>query len=105
MFAERLKLLRVERNLTQHEVAKAVGISARVMGYYETDDRFPKSEDILIRITNYFDVSADWILGRSEIRPMTVQQEKLLIIDCSDFSDDEKSKILDYIELLRLSHK
>lgn len=103
-FSKRLKLLRTEQGLTQPELASAVKISARVFGYYETDNRFPKRPDILIRIADHFGVSADWLLGRTETKYMREEEERRKTIDCNDFSEDEIAKILDYIDLLRLSH-
>jgi transcriptional regulator with XRE-family HTH domain len=40
--AERLLVLRREAGMTQAQVGDALGISARVYGYYEAGDRLPK---------------------------------------------------------------
>jgi transcriptional regulator with XRE-family HTH domain len=65
-FGDRLRLLRNERQLTQEHLGKALNISGRVIGFYETNDRFPKDEETLKNIANYFDVSVDWLIGRVE---------------------------------------
>ena len=46
-FGDRLKSLRLEKGLSQRELGDLIGISDRVVGYYEANDRFPKDELIL----------------------------------------------------------
>ena len=52
MFSEKIRQLRKERHLTQAEVAKEVGLSAR--GYQ------------LLHIADFYDVSVDWLMGRTD---------------------------------------
>ncbi len=61
-FGERLRTLRTEAGLSQEELGNAIGVSARVVGYYETDDRFPKNQEILVAIAKTFQVSLDYLL-------------------------------------------
>ena len=61
-FGERLRTLRTEAGLSQEELGHAIGVSARVVGYYETDDRFPKNQDILVAIAKTFQISLDFLL-------------------------------------------
>ena len=61
-FGERLRTLRTEANMTQDELGNAIGVSSRVIGYYETDNRFPKDQETLIAIANLFNVSLDYLL-------------------------------------------
>lgn len=67
IFAERLKKLRKERNLRQSDVAKLLGIGVRTYQYYEGDDHRPDYE-MLIALADFFDVSTDYLLGRSDER-------------------------------------
>ena len=64
-FSERLKELRLARNLTQKDVYVAIGMS--MIGYqrYEYGTRKPEF-DMLIRLADYFDVSLDYLVGRSD---------------------------------------
>ena len=61
-FGERLRTLRTEAGLSQEELGQSIGVSARVVGYYETDDRFPKNQQILVDIAKTFQVSLDYLL-------------------------------------------
>lgn len=62
-FSKRIRDLRENKGVLQKEVAKHIGVSERVYGFYEAG-RFPKDEQILISIANYFDVSVDYLIGR-----------------------------------------
>ena len=66
MFADRIRVLRGERNLTQAEVAKEVGLSPR--GYQDLElGRKPKY-DTLLSIADFYGVSVDWLMGRTQRR-------------------------------------
>jgi transcriptional regulator with XRE-family HTH domain len=61
-FGERLRELREERDLKQKEVADALFISNKMLSSYERNISQPPI-DMLIRICEYFRVSADSLLG------------------------------------------
>ena len=66
MFADRIRVLRGERNLTKAEVAKEVGLSPR--GYQDLElGRKPKY-DTLLSIADFYGVSVDWLMGRTQRR-------------------------------------
>lgn len=67
MLSKRLKELRLEAGLTQKELAIAINTSQQNIGLYENGKRNPKRE-ILNRISKYFNVSINYLLGNSEIR-------------------------------------
>ncbi|MBD5636466.1 MAG: helix-turn-helix transcriptional regulator [Clostridia bacterium] len=61
-FAERLKELRTEKNLTQMQLSKETGLSAGAIGFWETEKRIPNAMAIII-LAAYFHVSSDYLLG------------------------------------------
>lgn len=63
--SDRLIQLKKERSLLQKDIAKAVDLS--VMGYqrYENGTRQPTT-DTLQKLADYFNVSTDYLLGRSD---------------------------------------
>ena len=63
----RIKNLREESGLTQLAFAKILNISNSTLCQYENGDRVP-SDDIKIRIADYFKVSLDYLVGRSNQR-------------------------------------
>ncbi|MEW6448256.1 MAG: helix-turn-helix domain-containing protein [Bacillota bacterium] len=64
---ERLKLLREEKGLTQEKLAKNLSLSVSAIGMYEAGERQPPYAT-LERIASFFDVSVDYLLGRTEER-------------------------------------
>ena len=66
-FAERLQELRRERHVTQKNMAEFLGIQMRSYQSYEGGDRRPDYEK-LVALADYFDVTTDYLLGRSDRR-------------------------------------
>ena len=64
-FAERLGALRLDKKLSQREAAAKLGVSQALLSHYENDAREPKF-DFVIRACDYYGVSADYLLGRSD---------------------------------------
>ena len=65
ILAERLKQCRKEKGLTQREVAIYCDITEKTYQNYELMTREPKVE-ILLKIADVFEVSLDYLLGRTE---------------------------------------
>ncbi len=63
--ATRLIELKEKNNVLQKDIAKSVGLSLRSYQRYEYGERNPTS-DILIKLADYFDVSLDYLVGRTD---------------------------------------
>ena len=63
----RLKQLREEKGLLQNDLAKYLGVSIPAIGYYESGKR-DMSTDTVLLLSEYFNVSTDYLLGKSDIR-------------------------------------
>jgi len=63
-FSKRVKELRKARKMTQRQMADALGITERSYQRYEAESN-PNNET-LIKLADYFDVSTDYLLGRSD---------------------------------------
>jgi transcriptional regulator with XRE-family HTH domain len=66
-FGERLKKLRDERNLTQEDIADILSITRPTVAGYETKGKQP-DYDKLKKLSEYFGVSIDYLLGITDIR-------------------------------------
>ena len=66
-FSERLKELRKERGLKQREMAEICGLKMRGYQQYEYDETYPTVPG-LIFLADYFNVSTDYLLGRTDCR-------------------------------------
>jgi transcriptional regulator with XRE-family HTH domain len=65
---ERLKDLRVERGLTLKELSEQTGLSSSALGSYESDDTKDISHYALIKLAKFYGVTADYLLGLSEMK-------------------------------------
>lgn len=63
----RIRDLREDADLTQREIAEILNCSQRVYSNYERGELDIPTE-ILIRLANFYDVSVDYILGRTDCR-------------------------------------
>lgn len=62
-----IKSLREERKMLQKELAVMLKVTCGTISNYENDVHFP-DEDSLRRIADIFDVSVDFLLGRTKLR-------------------------------------
>ena len=67
IFAQRLKELRNSRRVYQKEMAEYLGITVRGYQCYEAGQNYPDVKG-LIALADYFGVTTDYLLGRSEER-------------------------------------
>lgn len=61
----RLRELRLERNMSQQRLAMELSMTQNTISRYENGEREPGIKE-LIRIADYFNVSLDYLLARSE---------------------------------------
>jgi len=73
-FGERLKELREKTSLTQKELGEKLGISARLVSYYETNKNIPNDPTILNNIASIFSVSLDYLLGGPDTHESKIHQ-------------------------------
>ena len=65
MIYKRIRDLREDRDLTQKEMANALNCSQQVYSNYELGQRDIPT-DILIKLSSFYNVSVDYILGISD---------------------------------------
>jgi len=106
-FPKKLAELRNEFNMTQKELASKLGVSRGTIGMYEIGQRDPDTET-LIKIAELFNVSVDYLLGRSNIRnPLnndatTSTKNENNPYDIDTLSPESKKELEKYIQLLKL---
>lgn len=111
VFGERLKELRVKRNLTQDELGLIFDNpkSQSTVGTWERGSRQCSMED-LVRIAQYFNVSTDYLLGvTDEIQTTTSYKEEnpkelkeflnrnKVLFNGSELNEDEKQRMIDIL--------
>ena len=87
---EKLKSLRVEKKLTQKQVAERIGLATSAVSSYESGTRYP-SYDVFVKLSRIYHVSADYLLGITDKRN----------IDVTDLNDNEIELVSQLVDMLR----
>ena len=111
IFGERLKKLRISRHLTQDELGEIFNppLAQSTIGTYERGVRQPSLENLII-ISNYFNVSIDYLLGiTDEERTTTVFKEENpqelreflaqnhILFNGAELSNEDKQRMIDIL--------
>lgn len=76
MNGERLKRLRIEKKLTQSELGNIINVTKVSISGYENGNRSPDT-DTLQKLADYFGVSTDYLLGRTDIKEPTTTDDEV----------------------------
>ncbi|MBO5336369.1 MAG: helix-turn-helix transcriptional regulator [Lachnospiraceae bacterium] len=87
---EKLKSLRIEKKLTQKQVASRIGLAISAVSSYESGARYP-SYDVLVKLARIFHVSTDYLLGITDTRN----------IDVTGLDDSEIELVSQLVNILR----
>lgn len=87
---EKLKSLRIEKKLTQKQVADRIGLAISAVSSYESGTRYP-SYDVLVKLARIFHVSTDYLLGMTDKRN----------IDVTGLSNNEIELVSQLVDTLR----
>lgn len=70
----RIKQLRLEKNILQSELADILKVRQNTISHWETGRNEPDKQ-ALLAMSKYFDVSIDYILGNSDLKKAPTQDE------------------------------
>lgn len=79
MLSDRLAQLRKEKDIIQEDLAKYLGITRPAYSAYESGKRTPDNTT-LSRLADFFMVSTDYLLGRTDARNLITQTKSLTLI-------------------------
>jgi transcriptional regulator with XRE-family HTH domain len=86
--AKRMLTLRTGVNLSQLKLSKALGISQAAVNRYERNQS-AVTDTVLLKYADYFDVSADYILGRTDKPEGTVFNNEPTHLKLNAIREDE----------------
>lgn len=72
MLGQRIKELRSALNWGQVDLAKRLGVAKQTVSNWENDNIQP-SIDMLIRLSDLFHVTTDYLLGRDDILRISIE--------------------------------
>ena len=108
MFSERLKRLRMEKGITQKELADRLHISRATIAGYESLGKEPDGEK-LCALADFFGVSVDYLLGVTDSRELTSPApaaaqrpvEAAIAGELGSLSDRQLDRLFGYIQALK----
>lgn len=105
MFFERLTRLIKENNLTFAQLERELGLSNGSMARWEKSS--PSVEKVQ-KVADYFHISVDYLLGRTDSPNGTAEVQILGYVDSNnkahafeDLTGEELQKLIDYADMIR----
>lgn len=93
---ENIRKIRIDKNLTQKELAEKSGISLSALNKYERGDRLPKI-DALQKLSEALNIQIDYLLGKTEFKRFDSQimlDDIKHLIEQTDDNDKDFSKLV-----------
>ncbi len=101
----RLKFLRIEKGETLEKLADFLNVTIQTISNYENEKR-DMTPDTIIKLADYFNVSTDFLLGKSDIRnPEEIKFANNNGIDTEGLSKEEIKEIQRQVEFMRWKKK
>ena len=105
----RIKALRKEKDIKQDVLANLLGLEVAGISKLETG-RVPLKDEYIIKLANYFNVSTDYLLGKSDIRnPEKIDSDKINIgLSTKDYTpptEEQQKKIEEFAKFVLQDNK
>lgn len=96
----RLRFLRNEKGESLGEIAKYLNVTIQTISNYETEKR-DMTPDTILKLAQYFNVSTDYLLGKTNIRDSIVSISKIPILGTVKAGYDwlAEENVVDYITI------
>lgn len=111
MIGKRIKTLRNEKKILQKDLADQLNLSQQTISLYESDKRQPDYQT-LQNIADFFNVSIDYLLGRTDIKeqmgipvmetPSDYYASNEIIKEIDKLSPESQEDLETYLKLLKL---
>lgn len=107
---ERIRELRKTSGLTQQELGRVLGVAKNTISQYETGTNAP-NDDIKIALANYFNVSMDYLMGKTDrpgfdsktppVLATKINADSITMLHTyADLSPTNKKRVEDYVLML-----
>lgn len=104
-FGKRLAQIRKAKGFSQYTLAEALGVSNRMVAYYEAQTNFPPAH-LLPKLSKILEVSTDELLGIKSTKglPLNGKLYKKLK-QAEKLPPKAQKKIMDFIEMVEVTEK
>lgn len=96
----RIKELRAEKNINQEVLAKLLGLEVAGISKLETG-RVPLKDDYIIKLSEYFGVSTDYLLGKTDIRNIEEDFRFAYHKETEGLSEEEIKEALEFYKKIK----
>lgn len=93
IFGERVKELRLKKNITQGELAEAMGMTATGVSYWESGKAMPNTSTLL-KLSDYFNVSIAYLIGEDS----NTNKEQLLFRKIDKVDENKKELLMNILK-------
>lgn len=102
----RLRLLRNSKNLTQKAIAEALEMPKNTYAHYEDGSNEP-SVTVLIKISAYYDISVDWLIGNDGQKNGSPPEAKWEAVRklLETLTDSELKEVHSYVKFIHWRRK
>lgn len=96
----RIKALRSEKNIKQDVLAKLLGLEIAGISKLETG-RVPLKDEYIVKLAEYFNVSTDYLLGKSNIRNIEDEFKFAYHKEIEGLTEDEIKEALEFYKMVK----
>ena len=106
-FGKRIAKLRKANGLTQEQLGSLVGVSRRVIAYYEAETKYPPAH-LIVPLSIALNVSTDELLGIKKAKialdpKLAALWRRLKVLET--FSDKDKKAVVQFVEVIAERNK
>ncbi len=99
MFNEKLKAARKQRDLSQKELAKLIGVQAQTIGRWETGKSKPNLET-LNKLCEILDVTLHYFINEEHVDYQLNLEETFIVNKFRELNDDGKSIVINLLKMM-----
>jgi transcriptional regulator with XRE-family HTH domain len=106
-FGKRLAVLRKAKGMTQKELGERLGVTRRIIVYYEVESDYPPAH-LIIPLAKALNVTTDELLGvkkTDEVVDVRLSALWRKLKTVETFSDKDKNAVLQYIKVIADKNK
>ncbi len=96
----RIKQLRNELNIKQDVLAKFLNLEVAGISKLETG-RVPLKDEYILRLADFFNVSTDYLLGKSTVRNLSNLNSDNQLFDISGLDEENIKEVQNYIKYIK----
>lgn len=96
----RIKALRAEKNIKQDVLAKLLGLEIAGISKLETG-RVPLKDEYIVKLAEYFNVSTDYLLGKSDIRNIEDEFKFAYHKEIEGLTEEEIKEALEFYKMVK----